>query len=234
MGRLIVEQARAAGHDVVIISRSHGVDLTTGTGLGDALRGADAVIDVTNRETLSRTDSERFFSSVTRTLVAGAESAGVAHHLILSIVGVDRVGLGYYQGKRRQEEVALSSGVPTTVLRATQFFELAGQFLARMPGPLAVMPKMLIRPVAAREVATELVRLAEGPAVGRALDIAGPEVLEMSAMARRVAKARGPRKLVVGVRLPGATGRALRTGGLLPTGDGPRGTTTFDQWLAER
>ncbi|BAL89113.1 hypothetical protein AMIS_38930 [Actinoplanes missouriensis 431] len=233
IGRLIVEQARAAGHEVVILSRSHGVDLTTGAGLGDALRGTEVVIDVTNVDTLSRRVSVEFFERVTRTLADAGERAGVAHHVVLSIVGVDRVGFGYYQGKLRQEQLALAGRVPATVLRATQFFEFAGQSLARVPGPVAVVPRMSGQPVAAAEVAAELVRLAAGPARGLAPQMAGPEVLEMSAMARRVAKAHGPRKLVIGLPLPGATGRAMAGGGLLPTGPGPRGTTTFDQWLAK-
>ncbi|WP_433832114.1 SDR family oxidoreductase [Actinoplanes sp. CA-015351] len=234
IGRLVVEQARAAGHHVVIISRSSGVDLTTGAGLDDALREVGAVIDVTNVVTLKRDVSVRFFEQVTRTLNEGEKRAGVAHHVVLSIVGVDRVEFGYYQGKLRQEELALSSGVPATVLRATQFFEFAGQQLSNLGGPLAVVPKMRTQPVAAAEVATELVRLAEGPALGLAPDIAGPQILEMSAMARRVSRAHGPRKLVLGIPLPGAAGKAMRTGALIPTAAGPRGTTTFDEWLAKR
>jgi uncharacterized protein YbjT (DUF2867 family) len=234
MGGLIVDRARAAGHDIVIISRSHGVDLTTGAGLDEALAGVDAVIDVTNVTTVSRKVSVAFFERVTRTLNAGEKRAGVPHHLVLSIVGVDRVEFGYYQGKLRQEELALSSGVPVTVLRATQFHEFAEQQLTQLGGPFALVPKMVSQPVAASEVAAELVRLAEGPAIGRAPEIAGPEVREMAPMARRIAKTSGPRKLVLSLKLPGAAGQAMASGALLPAGAGPRGTITFEQWLAAR
>ncbi|MGK5684250.1 SDR family oxidoreductase [Actinoplanes sp. URMC 104] len=226
VGRLVVEQARARGHEVVVISRSTGVDLTTGEGLDDALRGVDVVVDVTNVETLSRKASVAFFETTTRTLLAAEERAGVRHHVVLSIVGVDRVDSGYYEGKRRQERLALDGPIPATVLRATQFHEFAAQLLDRVPGPVKLVPAMLSRPVAASEVAAELVRLAEGPARGLATDLAGPEVLEVPAMVRRLAR----RGLVLSV----PAGRAMAHGGLLPEGDFHRGEITFDEWLAAR
>lgn len=226
VGELVVERARAAGHEVVVISRSHGVDLTTGAGLDEALQGVDAVIDVANVETLSRKKAIDFFETTTRHLLAAEERSHVRHHVVLSIVGVDRVDSGYYAGKRRQEELALAGPVPATVLRATQFHEFAAQLIARVPGPVKVVPSMLTRPVAAADVAAELVRLAEGPAQGLATDLAGPEVLKMPAMVRRVARG----KLVLTV----PAGRAMSGGGLLPAGDFRRGKVTFDEWVAGR
>ncbi|MDY7089875.1 MAG: NAD(P)H-binding protein [Actinomycetota bacterium] len=226
VGELVVERARAAGHEVVVISRSHGVDLTTGAGLDEALQGVDAVIDVANVETLSRKKAVDFFETTTRHLLAAEERSRVRHHVVLSIVGVDRVDSGYYAGKRRQEELALAGPIPATVLRATQFHEFAAQLVARIPGPVKVVPSMLTRPVAAADVAAELVRLAEGPAQGLATDLAGPEVLRMPAMVRRVARG----KLVLTV----PAGRAMSGGGLLPAGDFRRGEVTFDEWVAGR
>lgn len=226
VGKLVVAQARERGHEVVVISRSNGVDVTTGAGLDDALRGVDVVTDVTNIETLSRKSAIEFFETETRTLLAAEDQAGVRHHVVLSIVGVDRVDTGYYAGKLRQEALALAGPVPATVLRATQFHEFAEQMLGRVPGPLKLAPSMLTRPVAASEVAAELVRLAEGPARGRAPDLAGPEVLKMPSMMRRLAKG----ALVVTV----PAGRAMANGGLLPTGDFTSGTITFEQWAAAR
>jgi uncharacterized protein YbjT (DUF2867 family) len=227
VGRLVVQRARAAAHDVVVIARSAGVDLVSGAGLDDALQDVATVIDVANIQTISKGASIRFFEAATRNLHAAELRCGVGHHVLLSIVGIDRVKLGYYQGKFRQEELVLAGPVPATVLRATQFFELVVQTLARFPGPVAVVPRMRIQPVAADEVAAELVRLAGAPAAGRVPAIAGPEQLLMSSAVRRVAKVRGPRKLVLGVPLPTATD------GLLPTDAGPRGTVRFEQWLAE-
>jgi uncharacterized protein YbjT (DUF2867 family) len=223
-GKLVVERARERGHEVVVISRSAGVDLVSGAGLGDALRGVDVVIDVANVTTLSRKESVAFFEAETRNLLAAEQRAGVGHHVVLSIVGVDRVDSGYYFGKRRQEELALAGPIPVTILRATQFHEFAAQLLERVPGPLKVAPVMVSRPVAAADVADELVRLAEGPAQGRATELAGPEVLKVAAMMRRLARG----KLVLTV----PAGRAMANGGLLPAGDFHQGKITFEQWAA--
>lgn len=114
----------------------------------------------------------------------------------------------------------LSGPLPASVLRATQFHEFAGQVLARVPGPVALVPRMRTQPVAAREVATALVALARSPAVGRAPELAGPEVHDLVDLARRVARVTGRRRPVVPVRLPGATGRAMAGGALLPTDPG--------------
>lgn len=232
VGQHVVTAAAAAGHEAVVLTRSRGVDVTTGQGLDAALAGADAVVDVTNVVTTGRRRSVMFFTAATGHLLSAGQRAGVGHHVVLSIVGVDRVGFGYYEGKRVQEEMVLAGPLPASVLRATQFHEFAGQVLARGPGPVALVPRMRVQPVAAREVATALVTLAAGPAVGRAPDIAGPDVHEMVDLTREVVRVSGRRRPVVPVRLPGATGRAMASGGLLPTRPGPRGQQSFAAWLA--
>ena len=230
IGRMVCDAVAAGGDEAVVLARSVGVDVVTGDGLDAALVGVDAVIDVTNVTTLKRSESLSFFEAATANLLAAEQRAGVAHHVLLSIVGVDRVGWGYYAGKVRQEELCGASAVPTTVLRATQFHEFADQMLAR-GGPVVLVPTMLSRPVAAREVAAELVRLAHGQAQGLAPEMAGPEDLEMPDMVRRLLRSRGRRTPVIGIRLPGAAGRGMARGGLLPEHDGPRGRETFAQWL---
>ncbi|GAA4604195.1 uncharacterized protein YbjT (DUF2867 family) [Actinoplanes octamycinicus] len=234
VGKLVVAEAEQAGHQVVVIARSRGIDVISGAGLEEALRGVDVVIDVTNLATLSGTKATAFFETVTRNLQEAEARAGVKHHVLLSIIGVDRVEWGYYRAKLNQEKVALAGPVPTTVLRAAQFHEFAVQSLTRMGGPVAVVPKMLSQPVAAREVATELVRLAEGAPAGMAPEIAGPETLEMSDLVRKVSRAHGPHKWVLSFPLPGKAGRAMATGGNLPTTPGVRGTETFAQWLTHQ
>lgn len=231
VGRHVVEVARERGHDLVVLSRSEGVDLTTGAGLAERLDDVDAVIDTTNQVSQKRADSEAFFGGVTRTLLSAEAAAGVRHHVVLSIVGVDDVDLGYYAGKRLQERIVAEGPVPWSVLRATQFHEFAEQALHFVRvGPFSLVPRMLSQPVAAREVGETLVDLAEGDPVGRAPELAGPERLQMVDLARKVAQGRR----VVPVRVRGAAGRAMRTGALVPTGEGPRGALTFDAWLASR
>ena len=231
VGRHVVKVLSAAGHTPVVLARSRGVDLLTGTGLTAAVNGADVVIDVTNIVTTGRSKSVKFFETATTNLLEAERKAGVRHHVVLSIVGVDRVEFGYYEGKLRQEQLALAGPIPATVLRTTQFHEFPGQILSRVPGPVAVVPRQLIRPVAAAEVAAALVTTALGEARGRAPELAGPEEHQLVDLARRVVRESGQRRLVIGMRMPGTGGRAMASGGLLP-GEGARfGKQTFDEWI---
>lgn len=129
--------------------------------------------------------------------------------------------------------MAKEGSTPWTVMRATQFLEFPQQVLDRMPGPIAMVPRMRTQPVAAREVAQHLVRLVLGTPQGMAPELAGPRVEELVDMVRKLLRAEGRRKLLVPVTLPGAVGRAMKSGGNLPTGPGSRGTQTFDEWLTE-
>ncbi|MFS8204366.1 SDR family oxidoreductase (plasmid) [Streptomyces sp. CWNU-52B] len=235
VGRYVVEELTAGGHEPVVLARSRGVDLVSGAGLDPAMAGVDAVVDVSNLQTTSGKKSIAFFESVSRNLVAAGARVGVRHHVVLSIVGLERVGLGYYQGKLRQEEVVTEGGseVPWSVLRATQFHEFPLQVLDQVPGPIAVVPRMRTQPVAAREVAQHLVGLVLGPPQGMAPELAGPRVEELVDMARRLVRARGQRRMLLPVTMPGAVGKAMARGGNLPAGPGARGSQTYDQWLTE-
>jgi uncharacterized protein YbjT (DUF2867 family) len=230
VGKMIVEALIAGADTPIVLARSAGVDLTTGEGLDARLAGASAVIDVSNVTTLRAKKSAAFFAAATRNLLSAGQRAGVGHHVVLSIVGIDRVPFGYYLGKRRQEELALSGRFPATVLRATQFHEFAAQLLAR-GGTVVPVPAGPSQPIAAREVADALVAICRSEPAGLLPDLAGPRAEDLPDMVRRVARARGGRRLIIGIRLPGAPGRAMAAGGLLPAGDGPRGTQTFSEWL---
>lgn len=231
VGQHVVEAAREAGHDVGVLSRARGVDVLTGAGVAAAVSGADAVIDVTNITTLSAPKATRFFETSTRHLLAAEADAGVGHHVALSIVGIDGIDASYYAGKLAQERAVAAGDVPFTIARAAQFHEFAGQLLAQQKGPVAVMPKLLMRPVAAREVGAHLVRVAEAGAVGRARDLVGPREEVLADVARRQLAFDGVRRAVVGLRLPGAYGRGLASGSLRGGPDALRGTIGFDDWL---
>ncbi|HET6672293.1 MAG TPA: SDR family oxidoreductase [Agromyces sp.] len=233
IGHHVVDVARERGHDVVVLTRSTGVDLVAAHGLEAALAGVDAVIDVASVQTVSAKESRRFFGAVTRNLLATEEAAGVRHHVALSIVGVDDASYGYYAGKVLQEQLVEAGPVPWTLLRATQFHEFASQIHGRMKiGPVVMVPAMRSQPVAAREVAERLVDLAEGGPTGRVRDLAGPREERMSDLARRWAKATGRAGRVMEVPLPGGFGRAMRDGTLLPRPGADLGRQTFDEWLA--
>lgn len=229
IGRKLVALLEQSGHEPVVLARSRGIDITTGSGLDEAIAGAEVVIDVSNVSTLSKKRAVQFFTAGTEHLLAAGARAGVRHHVALSIVGIDRVSLGYYQGKCVQERLIADGAVPWTVLRATQFHEFAGQMLERSPGPLVVVPRMPVQPVAAREVAERLVALATGPAIGLAPEIAGPEVHQLADLMRQVVRGREQRRVVLPVPIPG--GGSAAKGGLLPAGEYTAGSQTFAEWL---
>ncbi len=254
-GRAVVAEAVARGHEVRVLTRGDvgrpqpadagatplgaapgGAtlvrgDLVSGSGLTAALEGVEAVVDVSNLVTTSRRRAEEFFTTGTAHLVAAAGRAGVRHHVLLSIVGIDGSRLGYYRAKVAQEQrlatAAGTAGVGHTVARTTQFHDFALQTLDRSAvRRLVVVPSVQVQPVDLREVAAHLLTLAEAEPVGRAPDLAGPRVERLPDLVRRVAERRGTRAWVVGVPVPAG----LRTA-MLPTG-GLRGTRPFADWLA--
>ncbi len=232
VGRHVVSAAQARGHEVVVLSRATGVDVTTGAGLAQALQDADVVIDVTNHSTLSATKATEFFEAATRRLLEAEQATHVRHHVALSIVGIDDIDAGYYAGKLAQERAVAAGPVPFTIARAAQFHEFAGQLLAATKGPVALMPRTLMRPVAAREVGEHLVTLAEAAPAGRATDLVGPRDERLADLARRQLAHDGIRRRVLEVRLPGRYGAGLASGSLRGTADRIEGTTTFEEWLA--
>jgi hypothetical protein len=215
----------------VVLARSQGVDVVTGRGLDAALSGADAVIDVTNVVTVRRSTATEFFTAGTRRLLDAGRRADVRHHVVLSIVGVERVGIGYYRAKVEQERLVSESDRPFTVLRATQFHEFPGQLLDRTRGPVAFLPRMRIRPVAAVEVAERLGSIATGEPLGTGPEIAGPQVHDVIDLARRVQARQARQRRVVALPVLGATARAVAGEALLPSAGATCGTVTFDEWL---
>lgn len=234
VGRHVVVAAGRRGHDVVVLSRRDGVDVERGGDrLAAALTGADAVVDVLNTTTLSARAAVAFFTTTTRHLLTAGARAGVAHHVALSVVGIDGIEASYYAGKLAQERLLAASGRPHTLARATQFHEFAEQVAARTGiGPVTVVPRTLCRPVAAREVGEHLVDVAEAGPAGRAPDLVGPHDDTLAAMIERLHHHGGTRRRVLDVRLPGRYGAGLASGALRG-GDHARrvGTTTFDAWL---
>ena len=226
----------------MVLARSTGVDVVTGTGLDAALSGVAAVVDASSTPATSRRAAERFFRAATTTLLAAAERAGVGHHVVVSVVGSDRVPLGHYHGKRVQESLALAAAergrTGVSVLRATQFHEFAAQFLAGSAvAGRAFVPDLTYQPVAAAEVGAALADLAAGPPRGQVRPLAGPRPDSLADvarryLARRAAAGSGPGLRIVPVPVPGPLRRALHTDALLPAPGARLGTATVDAWLA--
>ncbi|MFB7756117.1 SDR family oxidoreductase [Streptomyces sp. NPDC056121] len=222
-----------AGHEVVPISRSLGVDLITGDNLDTALRGADAVVDATSHEVADRDDALAYFGTATRNLLAAEERAGVRHHVLLSIVGIGRVeGNAHYAGKREQERLVAHSPVPWTIVPFTQFHDFAATVTSwTEQDGVAPIPPLLVQPIAPADVAGILAEIATGRPQGRYRDVAGPEPQDLMDMARRTNDARGHTVKLVPT-WSSILGPEMAGNVLLP-GEGARiAPTTFDEWLA--
>ena len=233
IGALTVTALQKAGHDVVRMSRSLGIDLVGGEGLDAALAGADAVIDVTSSTAADPAETVAFFGAVTRNLLAAEERAGVRHHVLLSIVGIDRNQRApHYAGKREQERLVEGGPVPWSIVRSTQFYDYPAMVAGRAEkdGTATVAP-LLLQPIAPADVAAELAEVATGAPLGARIEIAGPETQDLVDMARRTFAVRGQDiRLVPTWR--GTYGTDMAGEAMLP-GEGARlAPTTFDAWLA--
>ncbi|MCU1474496.1 MAG: nucleoside-diphosphate sugar epimerase [Amnibacterium sp.] len=235
VGRHVVRVAEARGHDVVRVSRATGVDVVSGLGLDAAVRGADAVVDVLNAPSILKQPAVAFVTATTRNLLAAEARAGTAHHVAVSVVGIDGVEAGYYAGKLAQERLVTASAVPFSLLRATQFHEFAEVILRQTRrGRVAIVPSALLRPVAASEVAERLVLAVEDGPGGRLRELTGPRDERLADLVRRLAAAEGDPVHPIEVRLPGTYWRAQRSGVLRGGPDADRGTISFEEWLAAR
>lgn len=235
IGRLTSAVLERAGHDVVGMSRSLGVDLTTGAGLDDALSDVDAVVDVTNSTATDAREAVRFFGTTTRNLLAAEERAGVRHHVLLTIVGLHRVeGNAHYAGKREQERLVEAAPVPWTIVPVTQFHDFAETVASWSEHDgIATVPPLLVQPIAPADVAEVLAEIAVGAHRGRYADVAGPETQDLVDMARRTHLARG-RAVRLVPTWSGTFGTAMAGEVLLP-GDGARiAPTTFEDWLDQQ
>jgi len=199
IGTKVVDLLTNEGHDVVAASRSTGVDVLTGEGLGEALSGADALVDVANSPSFDDDPVMEFFSTSSTNLVAAAKAAGVGHYVALSIVGVDGLpDSGYMRAKVVQEKVITESGLPYTIVRATQFAEFTDAITDSMVvGDEVRVPDAQIQPVAADDVARDVVRAAVAKPMGGVVNIGGPQKISFEQMAREALARRGDNKTVV-------------------------------------
>jgi uncharacterized protein YbjT (DUF2867 family) len=199
IGTKVVDRLTAEGHDVVAASRGSGVDVLTGDGLDDALNGADALVDVVNSPSFEDEPLMDFFRKSTTNLVDAAKRAGTRHYVALSIVGVDGLpDSGYMRAKVVQEQIITESGLPYTIVRATQFAEFTDAITDSMTsGDEVRVPDALIQPVAADDVARDVARAAVADPLNGIVNIGGPEKVSFERMARDVLGRRGADTTVV-------------------------------------
>lgn len=230
VGAQLVSTLRNRRHEVLAASPRTGVNTITGEGLAEAVAGSSVVVDVTNSPAFDDATSLKFFETSCCNLIAAAEAARVKHHVVLSVVGTDRLlDSGYFRAKMIQEDLVRTSLIPHTVLRATQFFEFVER-IARSDSDERVSPAF-IQPIASEEVAAALADLATASPRNGMIEAAGPEMFRLDEMVRRVRRIHQDRRAVV--TDPGARyyGAELREDTLTPDEGAILGVTRFDEWL---
>jgi len=235
IGKKVVVNLRQQGHDVLAASPSSGVNTVTGEGLAEALAGAQVVVDVANAPTWEDEAVMEFFEKSGRNLLAAEATAGVGHHVALSVVGTERLlASGYFRAKMAQENLIKASPIPYTIVRATQFFEFVnGIAQSATEGQTVRLSPALFQPMAANDVAAFVAEAAVAKPVNGMIEVAGPEPIGLDNAVRKYLSATrdartvttDPRALYYGIEV---NDQSLRPG------DHPRlGPTRFEDWLKD-
>ena len=244
LGRHVAGVLGAAGHQVVPISRSAGVDVITGDGLADALTGAGAIIDVTAGPGSGQAAATGFFTTAAANLQRAGERAGVARYVVVSIIGIGRSAGGYGAAKLAHEQAVLAGPVPAAILRVAQFHELVGVLMDMgRQGEVIYLPQMRTQIIAARTVAGALAAMATSPpaefAAARAAqaagapvpELAGPREENLASLARLAAARRGEAVQIQEVTAADPDSAAAADGSLLPGPHAKLAGPTFEEWL---
>jgi uncharacterized protein YbjT (DUF2867 family) len=235
IGTKLVNNLRQRGHEVLAASPKSGVDTFTGKGLAEALKGTQVVADLANAPQWEDKAVLEFFETAGRNLLGAEATAGVKHHIALSIVGADRLpASGYLRAKVAQENLIKASKVPFTIVRSTQFFEFVkGIVQSATEGQTVRLSSAFFQPIAADDVAAALTDVALAEPVNGTVTIAGPEPIRMDEFVRRFLSVTGDARKVAPNVHARYFGAELNDQSLVPgPGDNPRlGLTHYEDWL---
>jgi len=235
IGSKLVTKLREHGHEAVPASTDTGVNTLTGDGLAEVLQGASVVVDVSNSPSFEEKAVMAFFTTSTQNLLNAAAAAGVKHYVALSVVGTERIrDSPYFRAKNAQESLIRSAGIPYSIVHATQFFE----FVKRIADDATVgttvrLPAVLIRPMAADDVAKAVGRIAVGPSVNGIVEVAGPQQFRFDELIREGLAARNDRREVVVDPHARYFGAELGERSLIPGDSARLGEIRFDEWLKQ-
>ncbi|WP_329536024.1 SDR family oxidoreductase [Streptomyces sp. NBC_01450] len=236
IGSKLVGKLNENGHEAVAASPNTGVNTLTGEGLAEVLQGASVVVDVSNSPSWSDEDVMNFFRTSTANLLKAESEAGVTHHVALSVVGTDRLQeSGYFRAKQAQEELIKESGVPYSIVHATQFFEfMKGLADISTEGDTVLLAPVKIQPIHSDDVAAAVGRTAVGAPANGVVEVAGPDVFQLDELLREaLASKNDPRTVVTDPKAPYA-GAQLQETTLLPGSDAHIAETRFADWVAQQ
>ena len=233
IGSKLVNKLREQGHEAVAAAPNTGVNTITGEGLAEVLKGASVVVDVSNSPSWDDAAVLKFFETSTRNLLSYEATAGVGHHVALSVVGTDQLSeSGYFRAKIAQEKLIKESSIPYTIIHATQFFEfLKGLADISVVDGKVHLPPVQFQPMAADDVASGVSRIAVGSPVNGIVEIGGPEQFRVDELVRRrLASLNDPREVIAD---PNAlySGAKLSERTLVPGNNARLGETRFEDWL---
>jgi uncharacterized protein YbjT (DUF2867 family) len=234
IGRQLVALLAGQGHSTVAAAPSTGVDTLTGTGLAEALAGADAVVDVSNAPSFEDGPVLDFFERSTSNLTAAALAAGVRQIVALSVVGTERLqASGYFRAKSAQERIIAASGVPFTIVRATQFFEFMATIAdGYTDGDVVRLPTFALQPIASHDVAMALADAVAASATGSTIEIAGPERASLAEFVGTWLGERDDPRAVTFSDSGLYFGASVNDATLVPSEGAQIMPTRFDAWLS--
>jgi len=236
IGSGVVQRLAERGHDVVAASPNTGVNTITGEGLAAALADAQVVVDVANSPSFKDSAVLEFFRTSGHNLLDAEQSAGVGHHITLSIVGADRLpDSGYMRAKIAQEDLVRQSGRPYTIVRSTQFFEfIKGIAEAGADGDTIRLTPATLQPIAAADVCAAIADVVLAEPANGTVELAGPQPFPLDELARRVLAVDGDGRTVTPDPTARYFGATLDDHSLRPDNGARIGPTTFQAWLAAR
>lgn len=235
IGKEVVRILQSKGHEVTAASPSTGVNTLTGEGLAKALTGAQVVVDVTNSPSFEEKVVLEFFQTAGRNIHAAEAAAGVKHHVALSVVGTDRLqDSGYFRAKLAQEKLIKASGIPFTIVRATQFFEFVAAIAQSFANgdSVRVTPEPF-QPMAAADVSAAVANAALSEPTNGIYDVAGPERVGMASIVRKYLAAQGDKREVIEDVDAAYFGVKIDDKSLVPLGEARLGSVRYEDWLAK-
>jgi uncharacterized protein YbjT (DUF2867 family) len=233
IGSKLIEKLRGEGQRAEPASPASGVNTLTREGLAAALEGVAVVVDVTNSPSFEDAAVLRFFQTSTRNLLKAEATAGVSHHVALSVVGTERLSeSGYFRGKIAQEELIEGASIPYSIVHATQFFEFIKSIADdATDGDTVRLAPVFVQPIAADDVASALRRIAVGSPVNGIVEVAGPQRLRLDELVRRYLSARHDPRDVISDPEARYFGAKLSERTLVPSGDAILAETPFEDWV---